>query len=88
VFAFRGSPAAWREHLLWVQSAALVPASEADQKKLRHLGSGFVIARFHHPDGEPADFATASEHSTGLMGPLAAVTTPVTAVDSGASSRP
>ena len=88
VFAFRGSPAAWREHLLWVESAALVPASETDQKKLRRLGTGFVIARFHHPDGEPADFATAAEHSSALMGPLATVTTAVSVVDSGASSRP
>ena len=88
VFAFRGSPAAWREHLLWVESAALTPASETDQKKLRHLGLGFVIVRFHHPDGEPADFATAAEHSSALTGPLATVTTPVSVVDSGASSRP
>ena len=49
--------------MLWVDSATLVPASKADQKKLRRLGPGFVIARFHHPDGEPADFATSAEHS-------------------------
>src|SRR3954462_10418451 len=74
VFAFRASPAAWQEHLLWVESAALVPASEADRKKPRHLGPDFVIARFRHPDGEPADFATSAEHSAALMGAVGAVT--------------
>ena len=68
VFAFRGSPAAWQEHLLWVDSATIVPGSAADQKKLRHLGTGFVIARFHCPNGESADFATSAGHATALMG--------------------
>src|SRR4051812_8533463 len=68
VFAFRGSPAAWKERLLWVDSATAVPASTADQKKLRHLGSGFVIVRFHCPDGGSADFATSAAHATALIG--------------------
>ena len=49
------------------QIGAFVPASAADQKKLRRLGPGFVITRFHHPDGEPADFATSAVHATALM---------------------
>ena len=40
-------------------------------KKLRRLGPGFVITRFHHPDGEPADFATSAVHATALMGATA-----------------
>jgi len=68
VFAFRGSPAAWKEHLLWVASTTVVPVSESDQKKLRHLGAGLVIAQFHGPGGESADFATSAAHATALMG--------------------
>lgn len=68
VFAFRGSPAAWKERMLWVDSATVLQASEADQKKLRHLGSGLVIARFHCPGGDSADFATSAAHATALMG--------------------
>jgi hypothetical protein len=77
VFAFRGSPAAWHEHLLWVQSAVLVPVNDVDQKKLRHLGPGCVIARFHHPDGEPVEFATRAEHTTALLGSTTTSATPV-----------
>jgi len=85
VFAFRASPAVWQEHLLWVDSATLVPASAADQKKLRRLGSGFVIARFHHPDGEPADFATSAAHSTALIGAIAGAQTSDSALGRGRS---
>jgi hypothetical protein len=75
VFAFRASPAVWQEHLLWVDSAAIRPASEAEQKKLRRLGSGFVIARFQPPEGAAADFATSAAHSTALMGAVVGATT-------------
>src|SRR4051794_40819641 len=83
VFAFRGSPAAWQEHLLWVDSVTRVTASDTDQKKLRHLGPGFVIAQFHHPDGEPADFATSAEHSTALTGAKVAAAAPDAALSQG-----
>jgi len=85
VFAFRASPAVWQEHLLWVSSATVVPANATDQKKLRRLGSGFVIARFHPPNGEPAEFATSAAHSTALMGAAAGVTTTFPALSRGNS---
>jgi hypothetical protein len=72
VFAYRGSPAAWSESLLWVATAttrAVADASEA--KKLRRLGENPVIILMTGSDGSTVEFATRLDNAVDLLGPLA-----------------
>ena len=70
VLAFRGSPAAWREALIWVRHVSTVPVSADDQKKLRRLGESVVVARFAGDDGESVEFASGADRAIDLVGPL------------------
>jgi hypothetical protein len=68
VFAFRGSPAAWHESLVWVSEASISQASETP----KHLGDEPVIVRLEG-DGEAVTVAARGEHRDALLGPYAAL---------------
>jgi hypothetical protein len=72
VFAFRGSPAAWKEGLVWVTDASARPASPDERKKLHRLGDAPVVATFTGKDGGGLELAARSEHRATLLGPFAA----------------
>jgi hypothetical protein len=69
VLAFRGSPAAWKEALLWTAGATARPASEAERRKLHRLGPDPVIIDVALRSGQPCAFACRAEHATTLLGP-------------------
>jgi hypothetical protein len=71
VFAFRGSPAAWNEGLLWVKEASARPPSPEERKKLHRLGDAPLIATFTGRDGDGLELATRREHRDNLLGPFA-----------------
>jgi hypothetical protein len=70
VFAFRGSPAAWKEALLWVTGASVRSASPDERKKLRRIGDQPIVATFALAGGGEIEFAAAAEHRVLLFGPL------------------
>ena len=69
VWAFRGSPAAWSEKLVWVKGVAIrrVPAEEAE--KLRGLGENPTVAVLAY-DGGTMEVATSAENRAQLIGPF------------------
>jgi hypothetical protein len=71
VFAWRGSPAAWREDLVQVRSASLRAAEAEEQTHLHRIGEHPVIATFEVADGGTFDVATAAEHRVAILGPFA-----------------
>lgn len=75
VFAFRGSPAAWKEGLLWVTDATLRPAGAAERKRLHRLGDRPVVATFELAGGSSMRFAASDEHGDALLGPFAELET-------------
>ena len=68
VFAFRGSPAAWKEALLWVTSASARPATPEEQKKLRRIGDEPVVVTFALAGGGEIELAARAEDRTLLLG--------------------
>lgn len=68
VFAWRGSPAAWREDLFQV-TAATVGAFAEESKKLHRLGDNPAVATLTPAVGPPVRVAVASEHRAALLGP-------------------
>jgi hypothetical protein len=68
VFAFRGSPAAWKEALLWVTEASARPASGAERKKLRRIGNEPVVVSFALASGGALEFAARAEDQDKLLG--------------------
>src|SRR5215218_4098401 len=66
VFTFRGSPAAWREALLWVGDAS----TALDAEPPRHLGEDPVVVRFD-AGGAVIEVATRGEHREAVLGPYA-----------------
>ena len=74
VFAWRGSPAAWSEELLWVSDATARAASREERKKLHRLGDEPAIATFVAADGETVEVAAAPEQASALLGPFARAT--------------
>jgi hypothetical protein len=73
VWAFRGSPAAWSEKLVWVTGVTLrrVPADEAE--KLRGLGENPTVVTFAY-DGGTVEVAASAEHRAQLIGPFVSST--------------
>ena len=71
VFAWRGSPAAWSEELLWVRDATARAADPEERKKLHRLGDEPAIATFVAADGETVEVAAAPEQASALLGPFA-----------------
>jgi hypothetical protein len=66
VLAFRASPAAWTESLLWV-TAETVRRPDADQAhRLRRLGPDPVIVAVTDDSGRTVEFATDARHAEAL----------------------
>jgi hypothetical protein len=72
VFAFRGSPAAWQEHIDWVVAASTRRPTADERRKLRRIGGDPVVATFTVHEGESFEVAARREHEDALLGPHAA----------------
>ena len=72
VFAWRGSPAAWREDIVQVTDVRLRSPDKHEQHKLRRLGDGAQIATLFSLDGELLEVATWPQERTALVGPFLA----------------
>ena len=70
VFAWRGSPAAWREDVVQVHSVYLHAPDAEQLKKLRRLGEDLVVASLSLTGGSSIDVATRGEHRAALAGPF------------------
>jgi hypothetical protein len=77
VFAWRGSPAAWSEEVVQVDSVFLHAPDEKQRKQLHRLGDDVVIAGLSLSGGSSIDVAALDEHRAALLGPFgnATVTT-------------
>lgn len=73
VLAFRGSPAAWREALLWVTAADVREATSDERKKLHRIGERPVVATFTIEDGSVVEVAARAEDRNRLLGVFRAV---------------
>jgi hypothetical protein len=73
VFAFRGSPAAWKESLVQVGNVAAQTASEEQRKGLHRLGDEVVVATFALIPKGSLELAARAEHASLLLGPFAKV---------------
>jgi hypothetical protein len=74
VFAWRGSPGAWREDVAQVRSVYLHVPDPEQRKKLRRLGDDAVVASLSLADGSSLDVATRGEHRAALPGPFGGAT--------------
>ena len=74
VFAFRGSPAAWKEGLVQVGSVSAHTASADEKKGLHRLGDDVVVATFELVPKGSLEVAARAEHAALLLGPFAKVT--------------
>lgn len=73
VFGFRGSPAAWKDELLWVEDATVRPASVEERKHLHRLGEEPVVVTFTLSGGKSVALASRPEHQEVALGPFTAV---------------
>jgi hypothetical protein len=71
VFTWRGSPAAWREDLLWTKGASAHEADEREKKKLHRLGDRPVIVSLALVEGGMVEVAAGREYLQALLGPFA-----------------
>ena len=72
VFAFRGSPAAWKERLLWAIDVGVRPATEDEAKKLRAgRDHPIVVTIVGAPDDGTIEIAAREEDELLLLGPSA-----------------
>jgi hypothetical protein len=72
VFAYRGSPAAWKEGLFWVTAASERPADAEERKHLRRIGDEPVIATLTVDDAGTTrriDVAARASDARTLRGP-------------------
>lgn len=69
VFAWRGSPAAWREDLFQLTAATVGALEPEESKRLHRLGDNPAVATPTPAVGEPVRVAVASEHGAALLGP-------------------
>ena len=73
VFAFRGSPAAWKEGLVQVASISVKTAGDEEKKGLHRLGDDVVVATFELVPKGSLELAARAEHASLLLGPFAKV---------------
>jgi hypothetical protein len=71
VFAFRGSPAAWKEALIQVTSATARESTAEERKRLHRIGDEPVIALLTLADGSTVDVAVRAGDDAKLLGPFA-----------------
>jgi len=69
VWAFRGSPAAWSEKLVWVSDVTIRRATADEAEKLRGLGENPTVAVLAY-DGGTMEVAASAEHRARLIGPF------------------
>ena len=69
VFAWRGSPAAWKEDLLHVVDVHVGAFEPQELEKLHRMGDNPTVATLTPDVGEPVRVAVAYEHRTALLGP-------------------
>jgi len=74
VFAWRGSPAAWREDLVRVVGAHARTATPEERKALNRLGDGPVVATLTTDQDDVLRVAVSAEHRSALSGPFASPT--------------
>jgi hypothetical protein len=70
VFAFRGSPAAWKETLFWVHEAQVRDATVKECKKLHGLGGNPVIAMLDSDGSDTVEVAARGGQAHVLLGPF------------------
>ncbi len=70
VFAWRGSPAAWKEELIEVGAVSVRPADDDEREQLRRLADEPVIATLAIADGEQLEVAADPDRRAALMGPF------------------
>jgi hypothetical protein len=66
VLAFRASPAAWKESLLWVTAATMRHAEPSERHRLRGLGPEPIVVTVTDDEGLEVEFATDAEHAQAL----------------------
>jgi hypothetical protein len=71
VLAFRASPAAWKELLVWVTGAVARETTTEEAKKLHRLGDDKVVAVLSSPGIGTIEIAARAEHRDALLGPYA-----------------
>lgn len=71
VLAFRASPAAWKELLVWVTEAVAREPTAEEAKKLHRLGDEKVVAVLSSNAGAAIEIAARAEHREALLGPYA-----------------
>lgn len=72
VFAWRGSPAAWREELAQVTAVTVRNPEPGEHRALHRLGDHAVVAELTTGDGRTLLAATAAGNRSTLPGPFAA----------------
>jgi hypothetical protein len=78
VFAFRGSPAAWSERLLWAADVESRRPSGEEKKKLRRIGDQPVIATIGGRNGDgTVEVAARREDAALLLGRAAEPIAPI-----------
>jgi hypothetical protein len=70
VFAFRGSPAPWKETLVWVAGAASRPATPEERKQLHRLGDDLVVATLALQPKGALHVAARAEDAAALVAPF------------------
>ena len=74
VFAWRGSPAAWREDLVRVVGASARSATPEERKALHRLGDEPVVATLTTGQDDVLRVAASAGHRSALSGPFASPT--------------
>lgn len=69
VFAFRASPASWKDRMAWVEQVTLRPPNAEEARKLRRLADP-VIAEMLVDDGSDFRVATDDSRRSDLTGPI------------------
>jgi hypothetical protein len=68
VLAFRASPAAWKENLLWVIADEKRQPDTDEAYKLRRLGPDPIVVAVTDDSGVTVEFATDAQHADALGG--------------------
>jgi hypothetical protein len=71
VLAFRASPAAWKELLVWVTGAVARETTTEEAKKLHRLGDDKIVAVLSSAGIGTIEIAARAEHRDALLGPYA-----------------
>jgi hypothetical protein len=71
VLAFRASPAAWKELLVWVTGGVAREPTDEEAKKLHRLGDDSVVAVLSSAGIGTIEIAARAEHRDALLGPYA-----------------